>query len=244
MGENMQSNNRIEYVFLDEQKRDLVLILPGGGYHFTSPREAMPVAKRILQAGMHAAIFWYRETKHLYPMIKEEGIHILESIKRMPQVKHLFMCGFSAGGHYALMLSIARPDLISKTVLAYPVVSSDPLIRHEGSFVNLLGDLSSPYIDEVSLEKQVHEKLNPIFIMHTADDQAVPVENTLRLVHALQVHNLSYELHIYPHGPHGLSLATEDTSFEHMDPKVFAQNNNDVSGWFRLALNFLRREES
>lgn len=243
MGEMMTSKNEIEYLFLDETKRDLVLIFPGGGYHLTSPREAMPVAKRVHEQGMHAAIFWYRQTKLVYPDLKDEGLSLISVIKQHPWVNRLYVCGFSAGGHFALMLSMERPDLISKTILAYPVVSSDPLIRHEGSFVNLLGDLNSVYLDEVSLEKKVHQNVNPIFMMHTVDDDAVSVDNTLRLVDALRKNNRSFELHLYPHGVHGLSLGTEDTSFEDMDPHVFAQQYQSIAGWFQLALDFLRRNE-
>lgn len=237
----MNSKNYVEYVFKDDEKRDLVLIFPGGGYERTSPREAMPVAKRLIDQGFHAAIFWYRETKLLYPKINDEGLSVMNIIKDHPQVNHLHLLGFSAGAHYALMLSELGHEMIFKTVLAYPVVSSDPKIRHEGSMKNLLGSLDSKLLDFVSLEKHIHNKMKPIFIMHTADDQAVPVENSLRLIESLKAKDIPFECHIYPKGRHGLSLATKDVSFEDMDPEEFAKENKDVSSWFELAIRFLKR---
>ena len=232
--------NSLEWVYKDDKIRDLVLILPGGGYERCSPREAMPVAEKINEAGMHAAIFWYRNEKLLYPEIKDEGLKMIDEIKKNPQVSNLFILGFSAGAHYALMLSIASPK-IDKTVLAYPVISAEKKIRHEGSIKNLLGRLDSPYSDEVSLEKKIHNKMNPVFIMHTADDKSVPVENSLVLVDALNHYDIPYELHIYPSGRHGLSLGTKDVSFEDMDPLKFEMEFKSVRGWFDLAIAFMKR---
>ncbi len=47
------------------------------------------------------------------------------------------------------------------------------------------------------------------FIWHTYDDGAVPVENSMMFATELIAHGVPVELHIYPHGPHGLSLANQ-----------------------------------
>lgn len=232
--------NILEWVYKDDKKRDVVVILPGGGYERCSPREGIPVAKRINDRGMHAVIFWYRNEKLLYPEIKEEGLSFLKEIKDNPLVNHMYILGFSAGAHFAMMLSTSS-NLIDKTILAYPVVSSDSKIRHEGSIKNLLGSLDSKWIHDVSLEKQIHKNMKSVFIMHTADDQSVPVENSLVLAEALSAYDIPFELHIYPKGRHGLSLATKDVSFEDMDPEQFENENKDVAGWFDLALAFMKR---
>jgi acetyl esterase/lipase len=234
--------NRIEWVFKDEKKRDLLLILPGGGYFHTSKREGLPIAKKALEIDLHAAIYWYREEKLSYPAIKDEGISVLEEIKKHPLVNRLFIIGFSAGGHYALMLSIARSDLISKTILTYPVVSTNPEFYNRGSFINLLGTLDNQkLLDELSLENHVHKDIHDVFIMHTADDQAVPVKNALILAEKLTKVSVPVELHIYPKGRHGASLGTKEVSFEDMDPDAFAEEFKDISNWFSLAQAFLKR---
>ena len=63
----------------------------------------------------------------------------------------------------------------------------------------------------LSLEYQVTSDTPETFIWHTRTDGAVPVENTLLFVNALQAHDIGYELHIYPMGGHGVSLANELT---------------------------------
>jgi dipeptidyl aminopeptidase/acylaminoacyl peptidase len=238
----MKSKNYIEWVFLDQEKRDLLLVLPGGGYFFTSKREGMPIAKKAHEIGCHAAIFWYREEKLLYPDLKREGIEFLEEIKNNPLVNRLFIIGFSAGGHYALMLSIARSDLIDKTILAYPVVSSNKSFYHAGSFINLLGDLDNEeLLNEVSLENHVHSNMKEVFLMHTANDLSVPVKNTLILSEKLIEKNVPVELHIYPKGRHGASLGTLEVSYEDMNPIEFAKEFKDLSNWFDLAKEFMKK---
>ena len=47
----------------------------------------------------------------------------------------------------------------------------------------------------------------PTFLWHTADDAVVPVENSLMFAEALSENKVPFELHIYPHGPHGMETA-------------------------------------
>ena len=47
----------------------------------------------------------------------------------------------------------------------------------------------------------------PAFIWHTSPDEAVPVENSLNLAAALSHAGVSFELHVFPVGHHGLGLA-------------------------------------
>jgi dipeptidyl aminopeptidase/acylaminoacyl peptidase len=50
-----------------------------------------------------------------------------------------------------------------------------------------------------------------VFLWHTFADQSVPVENSLLYARALREQRIPFELHIFPQGPHGLSLATRET---------------------------------
>ncbi|MFW6007105.1 MAG: hypothetical protein ACOCQ5_03870 [Halanaerobiales bacterium] len=58
----MEKNDEINtpvmdtYVLKGNQKRGAVLICPGGGYEFTSEREAEPIAMRFNAAGFHAFV--------------------------------------------------------------------------------------------------------------------------------------------------------------------------------------------
>jgi acetyl esterase/lipase len=132
--------------------------------------------------------------------------------------------GFSAGGHLAASASTShdtgnaessdkidqensRPDI---AILCYPVIS---FIQHyhEGSVLNLLGDHSTEKLrTSLSHENNVSATTPPTFLWHTADDASVPVENSLLYAQSLSKNNVSYEMHIFPNGRHGLGLAKED----------------------------------
>ena len=131
------------------------------------------------------------------------------------------VCGFSAGGHLAASVGIlwkragwaaalkASDEEIRPTgmVLCYPVVTAGEK-AHRGSIENLLGperEDVSPL--SVSLEKQVGTDCVPAFIWHTRTDPSVPVENSLYLAAALAENGVPFEMHVFPRGGHGLSLA-------------------------------------
>ena len=48
------------YVLDGGRRRPAVLVLPGGGYGGTSPREGEPVALQFAAAGFHAFVLHYR----------------------------------------------------------------------------------------------------------------------------------------------------------------------------------------
>ncbi|MDO9629025.1 MAG: prolyl oligopeptidase family serine peptidase [Acholeplasmataceae bacterium] len=241
----LESKNYIDLHLLDQEIRDVVLIFPGGGYERTSSREAEPVRDVFLKEGYHTAIYYYREEKLIYPQINIEGQKAIEILKNNPFIRKIFLIGFSAGGHFAIMLASLYPELIQGTILAYPVVSSDKTIYHGGSMRNLLGtNLTEETWEAVSIEKQVNSKMSPVFIMHTMDDSSVPVENSIRLIQALNKHQIYTESHFYPKGNHGVSLATKEVSFEEMNPDEFVEKFGYISSWIHLAKDFLRRIKS
>ena len=107
---------------------------------------------------------------------------------------------------------------------------------HEGSFINLLGEDYPEKKDAVSIEKLVTKDFPKTFLWHTYTNQSVPVENSLLLAMALRRADISLELHIYPEGRHGLSLADETTSScERRD-----ELNVPVQTWISLLKTWLR----
>jgi dipeptidyl aminopeptidase/acylaminoacyl peptidase len=79
----------------------------------------------------------------------------------------------------------------------------------------------------MSLELQVTPETPPTFLWHTAEDGSVPVENSLLFAAALHKHGVPFELHVYPHGRHGLGLAPEDPH---------------VATWADLCCEWLKRD--
>ena len=87
-----------------------------------------------------------------------------------------------------------------------------------------------------SLDKLVDGKFcPPAFLWHTFNDTCVPVQNSLVMAQALRENGVGAEVHIFPEGPHGLSLASEET----------ARNADliqpDCQCWPELAARFLKK---
>ena len=82
---------------------------------------------------------------------------------------------------------------------------------HSRSRLNLLGETPDPALVQLlSNEKQVTARTPPTFLFHTQDDAVVPVENALLFFEALQKAKVPSELHVFPHGRHGVGLAQDD----------------------------------
>ena len=227
-------------------KRPAILVCPGGGYGFCSPREAEPIAMQYNAAGFHAFVLNYSVAPNKYPRALEGVSKSIQLIRENADVWNvesgsIAVIGFSAGAHLAGSIGMFwnrepvktqdesnRPNAV---ILAYPVVTSGEF-AHRGSFENLCGD-NEDLIKEMSLENQVTGDTPPMFIWHTVADQSVPVENSLMLAGALRKKNIPFELHIYPEGAHGLSTATLDVG---VDGTGISSN---VKGWVQLSVNWL-----
>ena len=82
---------------------------------------------------------------------------------------------------------------------------------HEGSLTNLLDAGAHDELRRaLSADQRVMAETPPTFLWHTADDQSVPGEHSLIFAGALSRHGVPFELHVYPHGRHGLGLALDD----------------------------------
>ena len=239
-----------EYLF---PKRPAVIVCPGGAYEHLSPREGEPIALACNGAGFHAFVLQYSIRPMRFPGA------LLELSKAVAWVRahaeefgidehRIVVAGFSAGGHLAASLGVFwkegfvrrylgfdgeenRPDAL---LLAYPVISGREELVHAGSRLALLGK----YPDErelslFSLEDHVSDATPPAFLWHTAADDAVPAGNSLVFAQALAAHDIPYELHIYPHGGHGLGLANLLTA------RFVGQIEQECQGWFSLAARFI-----
>jgi len=207
--------------------RGAVLVCPGGGYARRAPHEGAPVAARLNGAGLHAFVLQYRVAPHRHPAPLLDAARAVRLIREHASEwgvdpGRIAVCGFSAGGHVAASLGVhhgrvppyddldrvpCRPDAL---VLCYAVISSGRY-GHQGSFDNLLGPgVPDALRAELSLERHVTVETPPTFLWHTAADAGVPVENSLLFAQALRQSGVPFELHVYPHGAHGLGLAPGD----------------------------------
>lgn len=242
-----------QYDNIECRRRPSVIICPGGGYEYCSVREAEPVALRFAAFGISAFVLRYSCVNKIFPTA------LLEAAKAMAHIRNnyeelgvdpnkIMVCGFSAGGHLAASLAVHWnksfiTDALGGTnelykpngaVLCYPVITSGEK-RHDGSIVNIAGaDYPADIMELISLEKQVSHDTPPVFIWHTADDDCVPVENTLLFSSALAENHVPFACHIFESGVHGLALCDDSTAGYH------GHINPDCEKWFGMAVQWIK----
>src|SRR5437870_8326704 len=207
-----------------------VIVCPGGGYSHLADHEGRPVAEWLNTLGITAFVLKYRlGPSYHHPAPLQDAARAIRTVRArasewMIDPKRIGIIGFSAGGHVASTIGThfdsgkpdasdpiervsSRPDLM---ILIYPVITMREF-THAGSRRMLLGDNpSSDLVALLSNEEQVTKETPPAFLVHTADDPGVPVENSLRFAEALRKNKVPVEIHVYEHGPHGFGLGGKD----------------------------------
>ena len=211
-------------------KRPCILICPGGGYAGVSQREGEPIALHFLPEGYNAFVLTYSVAPNRFPTQLREVAAAMELIHRHADEWHcdsdrVAILGFSAGGHLAAHYSTCydcaevrevfpNSHSVQASILCYPVITADPAHAHMGSFINLTGrdPITAEDVEKFSCDRRVTGKTPPAFLWHTAADNGVPVMNSLLYAVALSSHNIPFELHVYPFGPHGLATVDKHTN--------------------------------
>lgn len=235
----------------ENELRPCLLICPGGGYEFCSQRESEPIALHFLPEGFNVFILNYSTAPHRYPAQLCEVAASMELLYQHADAWHcdttrIAIMGFSAGGHLAAHYSNAysctevravfpNSHPVSAAILCYPVITADSAWAHMGSFDALTGksERTADEIQKFSCDRLVSAKTPPTFLWHTAADATVPVMNSLLYAQALAAHHVSFELHVYPQGGHGLSTCDRQTLDE-----VLSEHEYDRT-WLACAKHWL-----
>jgi acetyl esterase/lipase len=214
--------------------RAAIIILPGGSYRGVSiVKEGSDVAKQLNAYGIAAFVVKYRTPSDTHMRDRtigplqdaQQALRLVREKAREWNVdpKRVGLMGFSAGGHLASTVAVqftrpvlsgvtpeqVRPDFL---MLNYPVISFSDAITHVGSRETLLGSKpTEQQIKRYSNEQHVSGQTPPTFIMHAADDKAVPVANSIKFLEALQAAGVSSQLIVYPQGGHGFGLNNPTT---------------------------------
>ncbi|MFH1195750.1 MAG: alpha/beta hydrolase [bacterium] len=210
-----------------------VVICPGGGYmRLAFDYEGDDVAKFFNSHGYAAVILKYRLPISSNNIVGHESplLDVKRAMRLTRYHSHewnfkedqIGIIGFSAGGHLASTLGThfdlglpevvdpidkfsSRPDFM---ILMYPVITFTDPFCHQGSRKALIGEpADTALINYYSNELQIRTDTPPTFIVHSCDDKSVPVENSLMFYKALKEKNIPVEMHLYPEGGHGYSLA-------------------------------------
>ena len=225
-----------------------VLICPGGGYEVLAfDHEGIAIARWLNDNGIAGIILKYRLPSDLIMTDKsvgplqdaQEAIRIIRRNASEWKInpREIGVIGFSAGGHLASTLSThftekvyevkdttsARPDF---SLLIYPVISFNTSFTHAGSRKNLIGDNPSDNaVRHFSNELQITENTPPTFLVHSSDDKAVPVRNSIVYFEGLVSRNIPAEMHVFQKGGHGYGLSI---------------NKETQSAWPDLCLSWLK----
>jgi len=212
---------------VDRPNGTAVIICPGGGYvRMSTAREGEQYGNWLSTLGVTAYVLKYRMQEYGHPAPLQDVLRAVRTLRsRAAELgidpARIGVMGSSAGGHLAasagtlfdhplgrtgapLDATSARPDFL---MLMYPVITMKDPAAHAGSRKALLGANPSPAaIELMSLENQVTSATPPTLLIHTQEDQAVPVENSIVFYQALTRAKVPAEMYLFEHGSHGMGM--------------------------------------
>jgi acetyl esterase/lipase len=220
-----------------QKPKPAVLVFQGGAYA-TAFGSGGGSAEWIAEQGMVGARVEYstRGTGDAYPSNYADAARAVRLVRQRCaewgiDPDRVGVLGYSAGGHLASLLSTqpslyedpsdtlaprvcARPDLV---VLGYPLISFVERYARgafAGSVDNFFGrrDVDENLRRAFSNELHVESTHPPVFIWTTRDDALVPYTHSQLFADACRRSKVPVRFELFPHGPHGLGLAREQTS--------------------------------
>ncbi len=235
-------------VYLPEKEKATgaaVVICPGGGYAVLAiGHEGHDIAKWFNEFGVAGIVLKYRlptsdnivNNKEVPLSDVQRAIRTVRFNAEKWGISHdkIGVMGFSAGGHLAsaagthfndrlnvpeddMQKVSCRPDFM---ILVYPVISMSEGYMHRGSMKNLLGpNAAREDMIRFSNDLQVTADTPPAFLVHSSDDKAVPVQNSISFYTALQKNGVLSELHIFKSGGHGYGLGRKDGASHNLWPE-------------------------
>lgn len=209
-------------------RRPAVVVVPGGAYAMVSKREGVPVAAEFFAKGYQTFVLTYLTVNDdvCYPEQLIEVASAVDYVKKHAEEFHVnpdevFVVGFSAGGHLVGNLAVEHSSVSQKAGvelnckptavgLGYPVISQKTAYKasHENLLNGYTDEAKEELLKTLNLDEAVSDDTPPAFIWTTAEDGAVPSENSLMFALALAKRKIPYEVHVYPKGGHGMSTGS------------------------------------
>ncbi len=226
-----------------------MLVCPGGGYSYCSPREAEIVAFRFLSEGFNCFVLNY-SLNQKYPAPQADLAIAISYIRQHEEefdlIPHsLSLVGFSAGAHLAgsyaylykelgeslnLDINLLKPFSL---VLGYPVATT--LLPTHGGSRDIITGGDPLLLEKLDIVKNVKENYPPTFIWTTKDDSVVPYTNSTLLDEALEKNHVPHEFILYESGWHGGSLVNRSC----YQKENITEKMKDIRDWASLATDFI-----
>lgn len=202
-----------------DTSRPAIIVCPGGGYLYCSPREGEPVALGFAARGYHAFVLRYSTGKNCRGFAPLEEISwVIGYLREHSKEWHIdpdkiLTCGFSAGGHLALAAGLMAEHRPNGMILSYPAVTLPNMPGADFMLKLLTGcdEVTDADAAKFSLLDKIDKSAPPVFLVATAEDLLTPY-GALAVAKKYSDLGLGYELHIFQHGPHGYSLANDATA--------------------------------
>ena len=232
------------YLIDTDKPLPAVVVLPGGGYGMRAGHEGKPIAEFYNAAGFQAFVVEYRVAPNFHPAPLADAQRAIRLVRANAaqwgvDPERIVVCGFSAGGHLAGCTATLAEDAAAigddldaiscrpnGAILCYPVISCLEEHNQMSSAQNLLGDEYESRKHDFTLSEQVTDNTCPCFLWHCSTDDCVPLTHSLLMADALAKHGIPCEMHVFPHGPHGLGLA---------------EVMPDVARWAEWSADWIRR---
>lgn len=204
-----------------------VIVCPGGGYWVLAiEHEGVEIARKLNEAGYHAAVLKYRLPNHeMDKPLHRAPLQDAQRAIRLVRASGLGagpvgIMGFSAGGHLAAATSTAPEATYA------PVDTADQAsCRPDFSVLVYPASLSTEGRPELPSDITVGADTPPAFIVQTMDDREL-VMSAFSYAIACQRAAVPAELHVFPSGGHGYGLRTTEPG---------------IAGWMDLLLAWLGR---
>ncbi|MDX1679775.1 MAG: alpha/beta hydrolase [Akkermansiaceae bacterium] len=217
----------------DKRTGAAVVIFPGGGYAMLAMgHEGYDYAKWLVERGVVAVVVKYRVSTDAranddFPVPLLDARRAIRTTRAKAaewgiDPDRIGVMGSSAGGHLASMCAtMAKEEVgpppsddidrlscaVNFAILVYPVIGMDADWGHRGSRHNLIGkEAPDALAKQVATYRRVDADTPPCFLVHAADDRAVPLRNSMEFAARCAEHKVSVVCHVYAHGGHGFGL--------------------------------------
>lgn len=247
---NLENGAELLYEKMPYKIKGSIIVCAGGGYVWLSPREEWPVARAFAAGGYQTYVLKYSvgtENAPLNTTPLEQLAWAVSTVRQMETSSSFVgVCGFSAGGHVCASLGVhwddpelfaenkaCRPDAM---ILGYSATSV--LDIDDEQFNHILYGNSETMKNYLQTGNYINALTPPAFIWHTISDKTVPVKMSIEFAEKLIACGVKTELHLFPTGSHGLSLATPDVD----DPEKKRFADAHVAMWMPLCLQWLEKE--
>jgi acetyl esterase/lipase len=219
-----------------------MIVCPGGGYEVESiVAEGKRIAEYLSSQGIVAAALKYRlplneasDQPHLLPLADaRRAVGLMKSRADVYGIDpaKVGIMGFSAGGHLATAVSVLasqKPDENPEfSALIYPVTTlgdENQKWLEKSLFHRKMTDEEKRQYDLVG---NVTKATPPAFLLHSYDDEVVPIAESLLYAEALTKVGQEVEMHLFARGGHGFGPGRAD---------------DGTSQWLGLLANWIKRQ--